>query len=237
MSELELRSHGRRAAGRPAPRRAIRSATDTVVRTPTCAAWRQVVRAVLVGLSTGVIVLVAALAVVLVVIPKVTGSVPLSVLTQSMEPSLPPGTLLVVRPVAVDDIRVGDVVTYQITSGEPAVVSHRVVGVTASSTGTRTFVLKGDANAVPDRAPVTEPQIRGVVWYSLPGLGVVNQAVNGSRSWLVPTMAVVLLTYGVLMIGMGTASAVRRRRRRAARGGRAHRAGHEDRDPADAAAV
>jgi signal peptidase len=211
VTGVGLRTHGRRAAGRPVARRA--AAGVAPVQRP--AAWREVLHAVLLGLSTGVIVLVAALAVVLIVIPKMTGSVPLSVLTQSMEPSLPPGTLLVVRPVPVDDIRIGDVVTYQITSGQPAVVSHRVVGVTTSSTGERTFVLKGDANDLADSAPVTAPQIRGVLWYSLPGLGVVNQAVNGSRSWLVPTMAAILLVYGVLMVGMGTGSAVQRRRRRA----------------------
>jgi signal peptidase len=227
--------HGRRAAGRP-----VVTAGRTRTGAPETAsppAWREVVHAVLLGLSTGVILLVAALAVVLIVIPKATGSVPLSVLTQSMEPSLPPGTLLVVRPVPVDDIRVGDVVTYQIASGQPAVVSHRVVGITTSSTGQRTFVLKGDANDLPDSAPVTAPQIRGVLWYSLPGLGVVNQAVNGSRSWLVPTMAGILLTYGVLMVGMGTGSAVRRRRRRTARGGHAHRAAQEERESASTSAA
>jgi signal peptidase len=234
VTGLDVRTHGRRAAGRP-----VVTASRTRTGAPETAsppAWREVMHAVLLGLSTGVIVLVAALAVVLIVIPKVTGSVPLSVLTQSMEPSLPPGTLLVVRPVPVDDIRVGDVVTYQIASGQPAVVSHRVVGITTSSTGQRTFVLKGDANDLPDSAPVTAPQIRGVLWYSLPGLGVVNQAVNGSRSWLVPTMAGILLTYGVLMVGMGTRSAVQRRRRRAARGGRAHRVAQDDRDSASSSA-
>lgn len=232
MTGIELPTHGRRAAGRPATRRTASSATPAT----RPAVWREVLHAVLLGLSTGVIVLVAALAVVVIVVPKVTGSVPLSVLTQSMEPSLPPGTLLVVRPVPVDDIRIGDVVTYQITSGQPAVVSHRVVGVTTSSTGERTFVLKGDANDLADGAPVTAPQIRGVLWYSLPGLGVVNQAVNGSRSWLVPTMAAILLVYGVLMVAMGTGSAVQRRRRRAARGGRAHRAVQDDRETASATA-
>ena len=235
MTGLDVRTHGRRAAGR-----SVGTAAGTragAARTASPAAWREVVHAVLLGLSTGVIILVAALAVVLIVVPKATDSVPLSVLTQSMEPSLPPGTLLVVRPVAVDDIRIGDVVTYQITSGQPAVVSHRVVGITTSSTGQRTFVLEGDANDLPDSAPVTAPQIRGVLWYSLPGLGVVNQAVNGSRSWLVPTMAGILITYGVLMVAMGTRSSVQRRRRRTARGGTAHRAAQDDRDLVSTSAV
>lgn len=182
--------------------------------------WRAVVRAVALGLSTGLLLIVAALAVVLIVVPKATGSMPLTVLTQSMEPKLPPGTLLVVRPTPVEDIRVGDVVTYQIVSGQPAVISHRVVSVSSSSDGERTFVLKGDNNAEADPAPVTAVQIRGVVWYSIPEIGFVNQIVNGSRSWLIPAVAGVLLTYGAVMMTAGFVSAARRRRAGTGRGRR-----------------
>ncbi|WIB76680.1 signal peptidase I [Curtobacterium sp. MCPF17_002] len=188
--------------------------------------WRAVVHALALGLSTGLLVIVAGLAVVLIVVPKATGSTPLTVLTQSMDPTLPPGTLLVVRPTRVQDIRIGDVVTYQIESGQPAVISHRVVSVASSSDGTRTFVLKGDNNALADSSPVTAAQIRGVVWYSLPDIGLVNQLVNGSRTWLVPAIAGVLLAYGAVMITIGAVSATRRRRDRTrARGAHgAHRA-------------
>jgi signal peptidase len=176
--------------------------------------WRAVVHALALGLSTGLLVVVAGLAVVLIVVPKATGSTPLTVLTQSMDPTLPPGTLLVVRPTPVRDIRVGDVVTYQIESGQPAVISHRVVSIASSSDGSRTFVLKGDNNALADPGVVTATQIRGVVWYSLPGVGLVNQLVNGSRTWLVPAIAGVLLAYGAVMITSGVVSATRRRRAR-----------------------
>ena len=185
--------------------------------------WRAVVHAVAFGVSTGLLLIVAGLAVVLIVVPKATGSMPLTVLTQSMEPTLPPGTLLVVRPTPIDDIRVGDVVTYQIVSGQPAVVSHRVVSVSSSSSdGERTFVLKGDNNAEADPAPVTAVQIRGVVWYSVPEIGIVNQVVNGSRSWLIPAVAGVLLTHGAVMMTAGFVSAARRRRAGTSRAGTGH---------------
>ena len=189
-------SRSRRAGTQPADRSALVS----------------VLRAVGFGLSTGLVLLVAALAVVLIVIPKATGSMPLTVLTQSMEPTLPPGTLVVVRPVATDRIEVGDVVTYQITSGQAAVVTHRVIAVSSSSDGGRTFTTKGDNNAVADSRPVLPAQIRGTVWYSLPEIGTVNQFVNGSRSWLIPTAAALLLGYAAVMITLGVVSTVRRRR-------------------------
>lgn len=175
--------------------------------------WRAVLHAVALGLSTGMLLIVAGLAVVLIVIPKATGSTPLTVLTQSMEPTLPPGTLLVVKPAPLEDIRIGEVVTYQIVSGQPAVISHRVVAVESSSDGARTFVLKGDNNAEPDPSPVTAAQVRGVVWYSIPEVGYVNQLVNGSRGWLIPVVAGILLAYSAAMITIGVTSSVRRRRR------------------------
>ena len=197
------------------------SVTGSSVTGSTVTGWKAVVRAVVLGLSTGLLLLVAGLAVVLIVVPKATGSTPLTVLTQSMDPTLPPGTLLVVRPTPVEDIRIGDVVTYQITSGQPAVISHRVVSVASSSDGSRTFTLKGDNNALADPAPVTAAQVRGVVWYSLPDIGLVNQLVNGSRSWLIPAIAGVLLAYGAVMVTIGIVS-VARRRRRVAVAGRPH---------------
>lgn len=188
--------------------------------------WRAALHAIALGLSTGLLLAVVGVALVVIVVPKATGSTPLTVLTQSMEPTLPPGTLLVVRPTPVDDIHVGDVVTYQIASGQPEVVSHRVVSIATASDGSRSFVLKGDNNAVADAAAVVPAQVRGVVWYSVPGIGWVNQLVNGSRSWLVPTIAAVLLTYGAVMIIAGTVSESRRRRRRARRSGPRHVAGY-----------
>lgn len=202
----------RRTGGTSHPRHAARP-----VAPPARNGLLAALRALGIGLTTGLVLLVAGLAVVLVALPKATGSVPLSVLTRSMEPTLPPGTLVVVRPVAAADVRIGDVVTYQLQSGRPEVVTHRVVAIGSSSDGTRRFVLRGDANDAVDPAPVIPAQIRGEVWYSVPWLGTVNQVVNGSRTWLLPTVAGLLLAYGIVMIAAGTVSAVRRRRRRARR--------------------
>ncbi len=69
----------------------------------------------------------AAVIAVAVVVPRLAGARPYVVLTGSMRPGMPPGTLVVVRPVDPRSIGVGDVITYQVASGEPDVVTHRVV--------------------------------------------------------------------------------------------------------------
>ncbi|MFE4950601.1 signal peptidase I [Leifsonia sp. NPDC056665] len=173
---------------------------------------------VVTGLSVGLLGLVLFVAAVVIVIPRAAGATPVTVLTSSMEPSLPPGTLVVVKPKAVHDIHVGDVMTYQIRSGDPAVISHRVIAITTSTTNGMTFTTKGDNNAEAD-PPVVPAQVRGVVWYSVPLIGYVNSALDQSqRSWVLPAVGVLLILYAAWMFLRGTASSVRRRSSRAADG-------------------
>jgi signal peptidase len=164
------------------------------------------------GLGAGLLLIVVALALILIVIPKVGGATPLTVLTQSMEPLYPPGSLMIVRPVKPADIRIGDVVTYQISSGRPDVISHRVVGIESGSDGKRTFIFKGDNNSVADFAPVIPAQIKGRLWYAVPLAGWVNAAVNGSnRSWIVDVIAALFLAYAGYMIASGIYGSARKR--------------------------
>jgi signal peptidase len=168
-----------------------------------------------IGLSAGLLGLVILVALAAIVVPRVAGATPATILTSSMEPTLPPGTLVIVKPIPVHDVRVGDVLTYQIRSGDPAVISHRVVAISRSTTGGLTFTTKGDNNAQAD-APVSPAQVRGVVWYSVPLLGYVNSALDqGQRSWILPVLGVLLLLYAGYMILRGALAAVSRRRARA----------------------
>ncbi|NLP82819.1 signal peptidase I [Microbacterium sp. CFH 90308] len=162
-----------------------------------------------VSLSASVLVLLLAIAVAVIGLPTLVGGSAMTVLTQSMEPGLPPGTLVVIRPTPVEDIRVGDVVTYQIRSGESAVVSHRVTAKTYTD-GELTFVTKGDNNDAVDPEPVREVQIRGTLWYSLPLLGWVNSILNGANR----TVVLAIVAGGLfLYAAVSVAGAVRDRRR------------------------
>ncbi len=167
------------------------------------------------ALGGALLLLVAALALLIIVLPAATGGQALTVLTNSMAPGLPPGTLIVIRPTDPEDVRLGDVLTYQIRSGSPEVVTHRVIERTTNTeTHELEFVTQGDNNAVPDDDPVREVQVRGTLWYSLPWLGYVNTALAGdARAILVPVVAGLLFAYG----GWTVVSTVRGRRR-AARG-------------------
>lgn len=131
----------------------------------------------------------------LVVVPRLTGSTTYTVLTGSMEPKYPPGTLIVVRPTAGEDLNAGDVVTFQPESGNPAVVTHRIVSVFYDGQGQRRFITKGDANKVQDDTQLVADQIRGRLWYSVPYLGRINSLLSGS----VRTVAVFVIGGGLLL--------------------------------------
>lgn len=185
-------------SARPAKRRAHR-ATKTLL------------EYIAIGLSAGLLGVVLLLAAAAIVVPRIAGATPVTILTTSMEPSLPPGTLVVVKPVATDAIRVGDVMTYQIRSGQAAVISHRVVAITRSTVGGVTFTTKGDNNASVD-PPVIPDQVRGEVWYSVPLLGYVNSALDqGQRSWIMPAIGMLLLGYAAYLIVRGAIAAVAKR--------------------------
>jgi len=154
-----------------------------------------------VGLSFGLLAFVMLIAVLVIVVPAVTGGRALTVLTSSMVPNYPPGTLVVVTPTDPQDIAIGDVLTYQLHSGEPTLVTHRVVAITNLTDGTRTFTTKGDNNDLPDADPVMEVQVVGTVLYAVPYLGWANTAVNGDlRGLIVPVIVGALFAYAVWML-------------------------------------
>ncbi len=98
----------------------------------------------------------------------------LTVLTGSMDPAIPAGSVLFVTPQQPSEVRVGQIITYHIPVEDHRVVSHRVVEVFAS--GQHPVIrTKGDANEAPDPwvARVEDSKVwrvRAVVPYV--GLGI-----------------------------------------------------------------
>ena len=115
-------------------------------------------------------VLLAAILIIVasVVVPRVFGATPYTVATGSMEPRYPPGTLMVMKPRPIDEIRMGDVITYHLESGKPVVATHRVVSIGSSLTCDKYLRTQGDANEAHDPKPVRPVQARCDLWYSIP---------------------------------------------------------------------
>lgn len=162
----------------------------------------------------GVLLVAVAALLAAVLVPRVAGATPYTVLTGSMRPHYPPGTLVVIRPTDPDRIEVGDVVTYQLESGRPTVVTHRVVAVAVRTDGERVFTTRGDANDVADQEPVRAVQIRGTLWYHVPYLGWVNNWLTGDRrTWATWAIGAGLAGYALYMFTSAARDKRRARRR------------------------
>jgi len=135
-----------------------------------------------------------------VVVPRIAGATPYTILTGSMQPGMPPGTLVVVRPVDFSDIGIGSVITYQLESGRRTVVTHRVVAVGTNLKGEPFVETRGDANDVADEKPVIPAQVRGERWYHLPYVGyAVNLFPQGERQVALVVVVIGLLGYAATM--------------------------------------
>lgn len=173
-----------------------------------------IVRALGLGASAALLVATLLIAFFVVALPALVGGQSLTVLTNSMAPSMPPGTLVVVRPTPFAEIAPGDIITYQIRSGSPELVTHRVQQRLVASDGTVSLITRGDNNNTADAEPVHEVQVRGTVWYSVPLLGWVNNALTGqARALVVPLIALACFAYAAFAF---ISSAVSRRRARRA---------------------
>ncbi len=174
----------------------IRSPLAEDKRTSTTKSLRAVIGTALVS---GLLALVVAIGVFAVAVPAVTGSATYTILTSSMKPNLPPGTFVVVQRQAASHLHVGDIITYQLVSGKPEVVTHRIVKVMVDSNASRTFVVKGDNNAVADAKSVRPAQIRGKVWYAIPFVGWIA----GLRSTSLGLFALAIVGWALLLYGAG----------------------------------
>jgi signal peptidase I len=138
------------------------------------ATWRS---ALAVILGYGLAAISLALLVLLVVVPRVMGGAALTVLTGSMGPTIPAGSVVLVQPKDPGQILVGDVITFE-PAPDAMYVTHRIIEAGYDASGQRVFYTQGDANPIPDQNPVAEAGVAGVVRLHLPYLGYATQYVD-----------------------------------------------------------
>lgn len=165
------------------------------------------VRRIVGAVVTVAVLLAVAVALAVAVIPAVAGAQTYTVLSPSMVPTLRPGTVAVVRPRPAEQIAVGDVVTFTArdpATGDTRVVTHRVVGVEPGPA----FRTRGDANADPDPGVVAAADVHGVLWYAVPQVGSLAEALRSPTGLLLGGGAVLLLV-GVALLAPRRAGSAR----------------------------
>ena len=119
-------------------------------------------------ISTLIMILLLAVALTILV-PMVMGMKELAVLSGSMEPTIPVGSIVYVKPMEAEQLEPGDVCTFRLSDGS-TLVTHRVVSIDHEN---RTLVTQGDANDVPD-GDLPFAQVVGKGVFHLPLLGFIT---------------------------------------------------------------
>lgn len=100
-------------------------------------------------------------------VPRLFGVVPYIVQSGSMEPLIKTGSVVYVDS-SDRDISTGRVMAYELSNG--TIVVHRAVSQDPES---GEWVMRGDANDLPDAIPVGLEQVRGSYLFSIPLMGYV----------------------------------------------------------------
>lgn len=151
----------------------------------------------------------------MVLVPRLMGWVPLTIMSGSMEPTLPVGSQVVVERIDgaadVDKVGVGDVITFLPQPDDDTLVTHRIVGQSIRTDGTKTVTTRGDANGADDPDPVGAQQIRGKMRYHIPFAGYLASTLNTEQKGI-GTFVVAALLFGYA--GWQLLISLRQRRRR-----------------------
>ena len=135
-----------------------------------------------------------------------------AVLSGSMEPILHVGGLTVIKPVNVQDIVVGDIISFKLPGGTDT-ICHRVIEITQSH-GSIYFQTRGDANNAPDESPVPAANVYGKVIYHMPLVGnlIILKSAGTKQVHLlgksVPVGALLVLVIAVIFIGWNFKDAI-----------------------------
>jgi signal peptidase I len=136
-----------------------------------------------------------------------------TVLTDSMAPRMPAGTLLFVTTGPAAGLRPGNVLVYEPPMGPRRTITHRVVAVSPGVDGTITVSTKGDANAAADPwVAVIRPGRVWTVAAAFPRLGTAIHVLEQPATFVVaryalPAVALVWFLAGLRQPGGENGSA------------------------------
>jgi len=95
------------------------------------------------------------------------------VYTGSMEPAIPVGSVVVIKPADPETLKIGDIICFKLESESATTVTHRIINITSQG-----FITKGDANEDPDTWIVKKENVIGKVIATIPLIGYLGYFVR-----------------------------------------------------------
>jgi len=120
----------------------------------------------------------------------------MTVLSASMRPTMAPGSVVVVTPMPIADIRPGDIITYTAPAPDGRVLTHRVIEVL----GPGLVRTQGDANNTPDPGVA---QLNGTTaWKARTQLPALGYAIIALRDPVAHLLTVGITTALGVLLGL-----------------------------------
>ena len=127
-------------------------------------------------------------------LPGMFGWKTANIISGSMQPEIPVGSLVLVAPCSSEELDAGDIIMYRSGGSD---ITHRVV---SNDVQERTLITKGDANEREDLSPVFYDQVEGVIRLHLPAIGNLLQFI-GNTTGKIYTLGILVL--GVVLVFLG----------------------------------
>lgn len=128
-------------------------------------------------------------------VASLAGFTPLSVVSDSMAPTFNAGDLIIIKKCDPATLAEGDIVTFHtIINNEFALNTHRIHEIQTMG-DVRSYVTKGDNNAIADVHMISDGDIVGKYVTKLPNFGKVVQFLSGSTGFLLVIVLPLLLFF------------------------------------------
>lgn len=127
-------------------------------------------------------------------VPKIFGINPYVILSGSMEPGIPTGSVVYID-THDKDVHEGDIIAFQSGAGKGAMVTHRAVKINTDGT----ITTKGDSNEVEDLAPLSPEYVVGKYTFHIPKLGAVMNELDNKKKIVI---AAFLILANIAMFGL-----------------------------------
>lgn len=126
-------------------------------------------------------------------VPSVGGFLPLIVLTDSMEPVIDGGDLIICHTAEAEEIKTGDIIAFFDPAGNgTSIVTHRVLEIVEEN-GTISFRTKGDNNNAEDQMLVPQDKLVAVYRNRIPGAGHVAMFMQSPTGLIVCVVLPIIL--------------------------------------------
>lgn len=121
-------------------------------------------------------------------VPRVFGYQMYTVISGSMEPAIPTGSLVYIKNVPPEEIQVDDVIAFYEKLDTTSIITHRVV---KNNINMGQFTTKGDANKEKDMNPIKYDEYHGKVVLTIPVVGGIAQTLTtGAGRILIVSMII-----------------------------------------------